>query len=425
MNKKLSLLFKGSATLATLSLLGACAGDTADTDTDSDAGSNGSDASVEELSVWIMGDGNEQAQEIFDAYTEETGIDINLQSIPWASSHDRLLTAVASGDGPDVVQMGSSYMAEFTDAGALADLTEHIEASDSLNADNFYEGNINTTRIDDAYYGVPWYTETRALYYRTDLLEEVGYPDGPNTWDELSDAAMQLSERGDDMYGFDINFEEQTFGFMFARQNGSEIITEDGQAVINEPEFVEAIDYLKGFVDNGSSPSQDLGLELSQTFGGEGVVPMFISGPWTMSNIQNETTDIEGKWSVRTLPEGPENNMSNTGGANLSVWSSSENVEEAVDLIEHMTSTESLLTYYENTSSLPARTAAWEEEPFQDELIEVFGEQLESSEHMPVIKEWDAISQGYLSTFESILIGGADTQEALDNYNAEVQSMLD
>lgn len=418
MNRKIAMVYKGCATLATLSLLGACG--------NGDSGTGGdTDATVDELSVWIMGDGNEQAQGIFDSYTEETGIDINLQSIPWSSAHDRLLTAVASGDGPDVVQMGSSYMAEFTDAGALADLTEYIEASDSLDPDNFYEGNINTTNIDGAYYGVPWYTETRALYYRTDLLEEVGYPEGPSTWDELYDAAIQLSERGDGMYGFDINFDEPTFGFMYARQNGSEIITEDNQAVVNEPEFVEAIDYLKEFVDNGASPNQDLGLELSQTFGGEGVVPMFISGPWSITNINNETTDIEGDWSIRTLPEGPENNMSNTGGANLSVWSSSDNVEEAVNLIEHMTSTESLLTYYENTSSLPARMDTWDEEPFQGEYIEVFGEQLETSEHMPVIKEWDAIAQSYLSTFESIMIGGADTQDALDNFNAEVQSMLD
>ncbi|GAB2487565.1 sugar ABC transporter substrate-binding protein [Alkalibacterium psychrotolerans] len=424
MNKNFSKLFKSSATLVAVSILGACGNGNGNADTDSDAGTD-VDSTVDELSVWIMGDGNEQAQDIFDAYTEETGIEINLQSIPWSSAHDRLLTAVASGEGPDVVQMGSSFMAEFSDAGALADITEQIESRDALDPENFYEGNVNTTRIDDSYYGVPWYTETRALYYRTDLLEEVGYPEGPSTWDELYDAATQLSERGDNMYGFDINFQEPTFGFMFARQNGSEIITEDNQAVINEPEFVEAIDYLKQFVDNGASPSQDLGLELSQTFGGDGVVPMFISGPWSITNINNETTDIEGDWAIRTLPEGPENNMSNTGGANLSVWSSSDNVEAAVDLIEYMTNTESLLAYYENTSSLPARTDVWDEEPFQGEFIEVFGEQLESSEHMPVIKEWDSIAQSYLSTFESIMIGGADTQEALDGLNTEVQSMLD
>lgn len=421
MRKKLSMLLKGSAAVAIMGLVVGCSTD----DTSSDTADNGTEGAVEELSVWIMGDGNEQAQNIFDAYTDETGIDINLQSIPWSAAHDRLLTAVASGEGPDVIQMGSTYMAEFSDAGALADITEYVEANDALSPDNFFEGNINTTEIDGKYYAVPWYTETRALYYRTDLLDEVGYPEGPSTWDELYDSSIELSDRGDNVYGFDINFQEPTFGFMFARQNGSELITEDKQAVLNEPEFVEAIDYLKQFVENDASPSENLGLELSQTFGGEGVVPMFISGPWSMTNIENETTDIDGKWSIRTLPEGPVNNMSNTGGANLAVWSSSNHVEEAVDLIEHMTSTESLLMYYENTSSLPARIETWEEEPFQGELISVFGEQLENSEHMPVIEEWDAIAQSYLSTFESIMIGGADTQEALDNLNSEVQSMLD
>lgn len=403
----------GAASLFSVGLLTACNNETEN---------NGSS---EELSVWIMGDGNEEAQPIFDSFTEETGIEVNLQSIPWSAAHDRLLTAVASGEGPDVVQMGSTYMAEFTDAGALMDITEYVEEREALSPDNYFEGNIETTNFDGHYYGVPWYTETRALYYRTDLLEEVGYPDGPNNWEELFDAAVQLSDRGDNMYGFDINLQEQTFGFMFAKQNGSEIIDENGNAVLNQPEFVESIEYLNEFVEVGASPNQDLGLELSQTFGGEGIVPMFISGPWSITNINQETTDIEGQWSIRTLPEGPVSNVSNTGGANLAVWSSSDNVEGAIDLIEHMVSVESLMTYYENTSSLPALEEAWNEEPLQEEFIAVFGEQLENSEHMPVIEEWDAMSQAYLSSFEQILVGGADVQETLDNLNSEVQNMLD
>jgi multiple sugar transport system substrate-binding protein len=414
-NKLGKLLFGATAVLT----LAACGNDANEGDT------GGDEASTDELSVWVMGDGNEQTQEIFDSYTEETGVDINFQSIPWSAAHDRLLTAVASGEGPDVVQMGSTYMAEFVDAGALTDLTEYVESRDTLSPDNYYDGNIQTTEFDGSYYGVPWYTETRALYYRQDLLEEVGYPEGPSNWDELYDASVSLSERGDNMYGFDINFSEPTFGFMFAKQNGSEIITEDGQSVINEPEFVEAIEYLNSFTEVGASPTQDLGLTLSQSFGGDGIVPMFISGPWSITNITQETTDIEGDWAIRTLPEGPVSNVSNTGGANLAVWSSSENVEEAVNLIEHMVSTESLLTYYENTSSLPARIEAWEEEPFQGEHMTVFREQLENSEHMPVITEWASISESYLSSIEQMLVGGADIQETLDNLDAEVQSLLD
>ena len=321
--------------------------------------------------------------------------------------------------------MGSTYMAEFTDAGALLDISDYIESSDALSPENFFEGNVATTMFDDNYYGVPWYTETRALYYRTDLLEEVGYPEGPSNWEELYDAAVKLSERGDNMYGFDINLKEQTFGPMFAKQNGSEIINDAGEPVLNEPEFVEAIEYLHSFVEAGATTNQDLGIELSQSFGGEGIVPMFISGPWSISMIEDQTTDIEGKWDIRTLPEGPVSNVSNTGGANLAVWSSSDHPDEAMDLIEHMVSVDSLMTYYDTTSSLPALVEAWEEEPFQDEKIAVFGEQLENSEHMPLIEGWDRMSQAYLSSFEQIMVGGADIQETLDNLNEEVKTIIE
>lgn len=413
---KINKLLLGTTSLLSLSLLAACGNGDEE---------SASEESSDTLSVWMMGDGNETVQPIFDAYTEETGIEVDLQSIPWSAAHDRLLTAVASGEGPDVVQMGSTYMAEFTDAGALLDISDYIESSDALSPENFFEGNVATTMFDDNYYGVPWYTETRALYYRTDLLEEVGYPEGPSNWEELYDAAVKLSERGDNMYGFDINLKEQTFGPMFAKQNGSEIINEAGEPVLNEPEFVEAIEYLHSFVEAGATTNQDLGIELSQSFGGEGIVPMFISGPWSISMIEDQTTDIEGKWDIRTLPEGPVSNVSNTGGANLAVWSSSDHPDEAMDLIEHMVSVDSLMTYYDTTSSLPALVEAWEEEPFQDEKIAVFGEQLENSEHMPLIEGWDRMSQAYLSSFEQIMVGGADIQETLDNLNEEVKTIIE
>ncbi|MFJ1626599.1 sugar ABC transporter substrate-binding protein [Marinilactibacillus psychrotolerans] len=413
---KINKLLLGTTSLLSLSLLAACGNGDEE---------SASEESSDTLSVWMMGDGNETVQPIFDAYTEETGIEVDLQSIPWSAAHDRLLTAVASGEGPDVVQMGSTYMAEFTDAGALLDISDYIESSDALSPENFFEGNVATTMFDDNYYGVPWYTETRALYYRTDLLEEVGYPEGPSNWEELYDAAVKLSERGDNMYGFDINLKEQTFGPMFAKQNGSEIINDAGEPVLNEPEFVEAIEYLHSFVEAGATTNQDLGIELSQSFGGEGIVPMFISGPWSISMIEDQTTDIEGKWDIRTLPEGPVSNVSNTGGANLAVWSSSDHPDEAMDLIEHIVSVDSLMTYYDTTSSLPALVEAWEEEPFQDEKIAVFGEQLENSEHMPLIEGWDRMSQAYLSSFEQIMVGGADIQETLDNLNEEVKTIIE
>lgn len=406
----------GTAGLLAAGVLAACGNSGSDEE--------GTSSSSDEVSFWFMGDGNEQIQPILDDFTEETGITVNVQSIPWSAAHDRLLTAVASGEGPDVVQMGTTWMAEFSDAGALMDISEYIESEEELNTENFFEGNVATNEFDGAYYGVPWYTETRALYYRTDLLEEVGYTEAPQTWDELKDAALNLSERGDNMYGFNVDSADQTFGFMFARQNGSELLDAEGNPLFNEPEFVEAAEYLNSIVQEGGAPLQDLGLDISQTFGGEGIVPMFISGPWMITAINENAPDIEGKWATAVLPAGPENNLSNTGGANLSVWSENENTDNAIELIKFLSLPENQLAFMETSSSLPAVQAAWEDESLQGELIVPFGEQLENSEHMPLIPEWEEVAQNYISYWEQITVGGADVQETLEAFNEDAANIL-
>ena len=405
----------GALTVASTGLLMACSSDGADTD---DSAAN------DTVSFWYMGDGNEQIQPILDEYTEETGITVDIQSIPWDSAHDKLLTAVASGDGPDVVQMGTTWMAEFVDAGALEDISSYVESEETLNSENFFEGSVATTKFDDAYYAVPWYTETRALYYRTDLLEEAGYPEAPKDWEELQDAAMKLSERGDDKYGFQVDSNDQSFAFMFARQNGSELFDEDGKPVFNEAPFVETVDYLNTFIQDGSSPKQDLGLDISQTFGGDGIVPMFISGPWMINAINDSTTDIEDKWATAVLPTGSESNLSSTGGANLAVFGGTENEENAVDLIEFLSRPENQLAFFETSNSLPSATAAWEDEALADPKIATFGEQLKNSESMPLIPEFERIAAIYLEDWEEIYLGGADIQEKMDEFNSETEGLL-
>lgn len=81
------------------------------------------------------------------------------------------------------------------------DLTPYMDQYSELKADNFFEGSIETTKFDNKIVGVPWYIDTRVLYYRTDLLASIGYEEAPNTWEELSDAAEKLAQRGDGKYG--------------------------------------------------------------------------------------------------------------------------------------------------------------------------------------------------------------------------------
>lgn len=380
------------------------------------------------LNVWIMGDSVDDIKSIVDEYQADSGVKVNLQSIPWSAVHDKLLTAVASGKGPDVVQMGTTFMAEMADAGALLEMTEIVDSTPDFAPERFFPGNVTTTEFEGGTYGVPWYTEARVLFYRTDLLQEVGYSVAPANWDELKDAATKLADRGGDYWGISLDFKATELGPIFGRQNGSPLINSEGMPVLNEAPFVGAIEYLDEFAKENLAPTKDLGLDTSQTFGGEGLVPMFISGPWMIKTVQDfeAQENIEGKWMTAPLPTGPVSNMSMVGGSNLCIWNSSKMVDESVEFIEYLIKPENLITYNKTTGSLPAEVDAWDDPTItSNQYMDAIREQLNNAEPMPEIPAWDAITQQYVSAFEQIIEGGAPIQSTLDELNNQATSLVE
>lgn len=410
-NKKIA----AAAMVGSLVVSGALAGCSSDSSSEKDG--------QKTITVWGMGEEAKTLPKIAEQFEKENPeIKVKVQALPWDQAHDKLLTAVASKKGPDVLQMGTTWIPEFASANALLDLTEHTEKYPELAADNFFEGSVETTKYEDKVVGVPWYVDTRVLYYRTDLLEEVGYKEAPKTWDELRDAAKKLSDRGDDKYGISIDTNEQSLAFMFARQNGSQLI-EGNKALFNEPEFVGAVDYLNGFFKDGSAPV-DLGLDIVQAFKGDGILPMFISGPWMVKLINDQAPELEGKWATAVLPA-KETNTSTLGGSNLSVFQHTKNKEEALKFLAYMSKPETQVKWLEMTNSLPANKESWNDEQLQEnQYYKVFGEQLENAQPMPVIKPFEKIAQDFLSRFEKIYRGDADIQKEMDEFDKKAEEIL-
>ena len=301
------------------------------------------------------------------------------------------------------------------------DLKPYIQKYPELAANNFYDGSVATAKYDNKVVGVPWYIDTRVLYYRTDLLKEVGYNHAPQTWDELKDAADKLRKRGGNNYGISLDTKEQTLGFMFARQNGSKLM-DGNKPLFNQKEFVDALKYLNGFFQDGSAP-KDLGVDPIAAFN-NGMTPMFISGPWMVSMINNQAPQLKGKWATAVLPS-KENNISVLGGSDLSVFQYTHNKDASLKFLAYMSKPESQLKWMQMTTDLPANKQSWEDKSLKDDpLLKVFGEQMKNAQPVPVIKQWDAISQAYLSSFEQIYRGGADVQKTMDDFNNKAKEIL-
>lgn len=421
--KTASTLLASSLVLAGL-LAGCGSNNNAANGVNGNGGANGGGDKQVEISVWAMGDEAKSLPQIADDFMKKNpNIKVDVQALPWANAHDKLLTAVASKKGPDVIQMGTTWIPEFANAGALLDLTSLVDKYPEFKEDQFYAGAVNTTKYDGKIVGVPWYTETRVLFYRTDLLKEAGYDQAPRTWEELRDAAKKLADRGQGKYGISIDMNEQSLAFMFARQNGSKLLDDQNKPLFNQPEFVEAVEYLNGFFKDGSAPV-DLGLDAVQGLGGEGVVPMFISGPWMINTIKTQAPDLEGKWAVAPLPA-KENNISALGGSDLSVFQYTKHQDEALKFIQYMSKPETQIKWMQLTKSLPTNVKAWEDPSLKnDPNYQALQEQLEHSEPMPLLTTWEQIAQTYLKSFERIVRGGAEVQKEMDAFNTEAEKIL-
>ncbi|MCH4057978.1 MAG: sugar ABC transporter substrate-binding protein [Lactobacillaceae bacterium] len=375
------------------------------------------------LTFWYGGDADTAVKPIASEFTKKTGVKVKIQSIPWSQYNDKLLTAAASKTGPDVLVVGTTQMANFVGSKTLMDVTDTVKNDAAVAPDKFFAGSENTTKFNGKYYGLPWYVETRVLYYRKDLLKSVGYNQAPKTWDELYDAATKLSKRGKNMYGFNVDGAEPTFGFMFARQNGATLL-KNGKPQFNKKAMVDSLEYLNKFTKNGASPKQDTKLSIGQSFGGNGPVPMFISGPWMMSSIKNDAGLKDSQWGVAELPKGKDNNMSSTGGGNLAVFNYTKNKKNAVKFVKFMSKKENQLKYYKNSDSMPTLKAAWQDEALSDSRIQVFRKQLNNSQPMPLIKQWDQIGQNYLKSWEQIALNNANVQKTMDSFNTQTEELI-
>ncbi|MHA3065408.1 extracellular solute-binding protein [Lacticaseibacillus saniviri] len=386
--------------------------------------SSSDSSSSKTLTFWFGGDADTAVKPMADAFTKKTGIKVKIQSIPWSQYNDKLLTAAASKSGPDALVIGTTQVSSFAGSKTLMDLTSTIKDDKALAPSNFFNGSVETTKVDNKYYAVPWYVETRVLYYRKDLLKSVGYNEAPKTWNQLYDAATKLSKRGKNMYGFNVDAAEPTFGFMFARQNGATLL-KDGKAQFNKKPMVDALAYLDKFVKNGASPKQDTKMTIGQSFGGDGPVPMFISGPWMMAGIKKDSGLKDSQWGVAELPKGKVSNVSNTGGGDLAVFNYSKNKQNAIKFVKFMSSKENQLKFYKNSDSMPTLKSAWDGKEMSNSQIQVFRAQLDHSEPMPGVKSWETIGQNYLKAWEQIALNNASIQKTMDSFNQQSQQLLD
>src|SRR5512139_1598373 len=147
------------------------------------------------IEFWAIGREGEVVQQLLPEFERRTaGVRVRVQQIPWSAAHEKLLTAYVGKAMPDLFQVGNTWIPEFVALGAVACLDERLAGSTRVRTDDYFAGIADTNLIDGHTYGIPWYVDTRLLFYRTDTLAQAGYAQPPTTWTTWMDA-MERVER--------------------------------------------------------------------------------------------------------------------------------------------------------------------------------------------------------------------------------------
>ncbi len=341
------------------------------------------------ITVWAMGAEGENLPALTKEFeAANPGVKVQVTAIPWDAAHDKFTTAITANKTPDVAMVGTTWMGEFAGMGALDPTPGEVDKS------AFFDGAQKTTEVDGTSFGVPWYVETRLVYYRTDLAKKAGITTPPTDWDGLKTMAKAMQDKAGAKYG--IGLQAGGTGswqsvMPFAWSAGADLTKDGGKAYnFDSPEVLKASEYYQSFFTDGISDKAAPATPTTEPDFASGKVPMFISGPWMMSAVEKAGGGgkFKDKYDVFQIPA-DKTSSSFVGGSQprrLQEHQEPRLVLEARQLARPTPRPRSSGTACRPTC--PPVKSAWQDPALTaDTKLAVFGKQLETAQAPPCVPD--------------------------------------
>ncbi|MBO3747802.1 ABC transporter substrate-binding protein [Streptosporangiaceae bacterium NEAU-GS5] len=346
-------------------------------------------------------------------------VDIQRTAIGFADFRTKLLQAAATGKFPDIAAVDNSDIPVFASQGALADLTSKMSAWPRK--DDYLDFVVQSVQYDKKFYGVPFRSNTTALWYNKDLFKKAGIAGPPQTWQDLRTDAKALTSGKQSGFCFAAApTEEGTFTFLpMIWQAGGDVPT------IGDGASVKALQFVNDLVNVDKSAPKSV-LQWGQSDVGDqfgsGLCAMMVNGPWVLGSVE------KGKfaWDVAPWPAGDAGTASPLGGEAWAVGKNA-NVDAVWQLADWLADPANSRTEIsEGLSSIPNRKdtlddPAWVWHP----MVKAFAQQMPSAHPRGVYgPKYAQISEAVWTMEQEVLSGAKDPQTAADDAKAKIQPLL-
>jgi len=401
------------------------------------------DARAVELNLWVMSTTEQQQQDMRELLRpfllRRPDLRVNVTVLSWESAWTKITAAAAAGQGPDVLELGTTWLAAVASMGALQPLTD-AQVQSIGGAKAFLPASWGTTRMagDPRSYAVPWYSDTRAAFYRTDVFAKAGVDpkDAFANWGSFRQALRRIHGTTIDgrplaALGYpgknDWNVVHNIAPWVW--NAGGDFLSNDNKRVtLNGPEALHAVSYYAGLAAEGLVPKDALEQNSSRIETGffAGQYAVIFSGSWVLKSLRTPKSRggyLESKaannFAVAPYPAGLAGQFTLCSGSDLAIMNSSRHKEDAWQLVTYLSSHAPQVSYARMTGMLPARISAMEDPGFNsDPMLAQFVDQLKHGRHYPPVPSWGPLESVFLKNFGSVFdlaagARGAYTQRGL------------
>ncbi|MEU5701749.1 extracellular solute-binding protein [Streptomyces aurantiacus] len=387
--------------------------------------SGGKDEKSGTLRVWLFQEvANAPKEKVVDGVVtafekSHKGTKVDVQYIPVETRAEKIKAAFNDPkSAPDLIEYGNTDTAGYVKDGGLADLTEEFtDWNESKDTDPTAKQSVT---VDGKIYGAPYFVGVRALYYRTDIFDELGL-DVPKTQSELISTAKEIRQAKPELYGLAVGG-AYTYGAMpFIWSNGGEIAQGKGGSYASAIDTAQAQKGIKAYTslfgDDNCPAAKCAGM------GGNDTVTAFASGKAGMaiggdfSHAAIEAGKVKGKYAVVPLPgvKSGEIAPAFAGGNNLGVLNSTSHRTLAVDLMEQLAAKKTQGALFDAMGFLPTFTDVRQDvakrEPFVEPFVKTLGA---GAKFVPASAAWSQIDASLVlpTMFQEIVSGRKDVAAA-------------
>jgi multiple sugar transport system substrate-binding protein len=299
-----------------------------------------------------------------------------------------------------------------------------------VRAEDYFAGFLEANRVEGRLYGLPWYIDTRLLFYRRDLLQQAGFDHPPTTWSEWRDMLAAVKAMvGSDRYSVLLPLNEFEPLLVLALQQPVDLLREQGRwGNFRDAHFRRALAFYKDMFDRGWAPRMT-NTQISNVHDefGKGYFSFYISGPWQIGEFKRRLpAQLQDAWMTASMPgpDGPGNSIA--GGASLVVFRTSRLKDEAWALAEYLSRPQSQQRFYELTGDMPPRRSSWELPALASSPhARAFREQMDRVRSPPKVPEWERIATEMRLTSERVVQGVQSVDQAVATLDQKADEILE